>query len=103
MGKGGYSKSARPGKTGKWLELLKISHREDTKFVRLIDQLLGKGSWYVSLNQEYEGKCKVRHWYSPLVFPEGGGGEKKDGVSCARFERYSHQETESKVCIARFR
>ena len=84
------------------MELLKISHREDTKFVRLIDQLLGKGSWYVSLNQEYEGKCKVRHWYSPLVFPEGGGGEKKDGVSAARLKVFV-QETESKVCIARFR
>ena len=85
-----------PGKGRQWLELLKISHREDTKFVRLIDQLLGKGSWYVSLNQEYEGKCKVRHWYSPLVFPEGGGGEKKDGVSAARLKVFSSKRQRAK-------
>jgi len=61
-----------PGKGDQWLELQR--KRKNSRFVRLMDDLLGQNQWHVSLNQEHEGRCKVRHWYSPLVFPEGEVG-----------------------------
>ena len=77
-----------PGKGEHWVKLCESARkRKNTKFVRLIDQLLGENAWHVSLNQEHEGRCKVRHWYSPLVFPEGDSGVDEDEVGASRFPR----------------
>ena len=40
---------------------------------RALDALLGEGRWTIPLNgpPPAEGAAYVRHWYSPVVFPEG--------------------------------
>jgi len=41
-------------------------------FNKTVDALFGQNKWTFSLNQDFAGACKVRHWYSPIVFPERG-------------------------------
>ena len=51
------------------------------RLVEALDALLGAGCWELPLNgpPPREGESYVRHWYCPVCFPEGGGGDGSQG------------------------
>jgi len=54
---------------------------------KTLDVLLGSNAWDLPNNQPHGGKCETRHWYCPVVFPEGSGSDTKTNKNSADWRR----------------
>lgn len=64
--------------------------RQSPTLTETLDVLLGNDAWELPSNQPHGGRCEIRHWYCPVVFPEESALEASGKSTSSSFRKSKH-------------